>query len=261
MRKRVFLTFIMGIFLFGGQPWSFPDSDRDGLSNREEHELAQRFVPTMHFADEEKFEVIYQVTRISNERVVITYMFLYLSDRGVVIDVSGHVGCVLTGYFFEAFTKLPSLNNSHTGDAEMVRVEVVFKGGEWRADNVAVKRHDTYDMLEANKKIEIFVSENKHAMYSSMDECGGGFVFLGCRIAFERCADGLAIVPRLRIDANVGQRENPIDILKQEPLSKIFPYQSAWDIQRFCGVYPEDEVEDKVFGEKCGGRIYDKWTN
>ncbi len=235
------------------------DTDLDGLTDEFEDWAANTFVPVLYFSkDELAFKNndpilrIYQVTPIYKTApsvwnypqyefpeyqgppgILITYVITYPYDYG------------------EALTGI----GMHAGDTETIRIFLVNPRNQpqtWDPFVILIKRH--YDDPERYTSDEfgwsgthpiVWVSENKHAMYSSWNECDDASKYL---VQFEWCGSDYTInYPiTLGVDGfNVGERLNKSNV-------SIWAYEQTWNDNDFCG------GQEVAVGE-CGGGLDSKW--
>jgi hypothetical protein len=237
------------------------DSDSDGLTDQFEDWTANNWVPYLYFSDEEAaFENggplpilrLYQVTPIYKTSpdvfnypqyefpeyqgppgILITYVITYSDDYG------------------EALTGI----GAHSGDTETIRIFLVHPRNQpdiWDPFVLLIKRH--YDDPERYESEQfewagthpvVWVSENKHAMYSSYQECDDESKF---GVEFEWCGDKYAIDYPITpgVDGfNVGERLNP-------NMTTFWGSSSAWGQDVFCG------GQEVSVGE-CAGGLDGKW--
>lgn len=211
------------------------DADADGLDDDCEHELAFWFMPRLWFhADESGPERLphYAVKNhgFAARTVQILYLDNYYEDAGII-----------TG---------------HDGDSELQIIEVHHSDGRWYVDWVYLSAHRTsvcdssawysYDQLEYDTGTDkpnafrgwptIYVAEDKHATYNSLERCDRGCLYL------DRCgqdtaqfldADG-ALAGR-----NVGSTANPLidEVVLNGATERLLDAEefAGWDDQWFRG--------------------------
>jgi hypothetical protein len=161
-------------FETGGGVVSATDPDADGLANACEFAIARSFAPMLHYSNGEQCpggEPTWAAKRFPNGVVRMAYMMSYYKD---------------CGYDTQIF---PS---DHTGDSEMVMVEVKYNAGtqRWEFSRMWLSAHfdakllgfgvDESEMVGVSRATfrnrhlgfpNVFVAEDKHANYYSDAEC------------------------------------------------------------------------------------------
>lgn len=164
------------------------DTDRDGLSDFCEKNLAAAFAPQLYYysADEVGREPHWVAKPLSASLVRIGYLLSYYRDAG-----NNSFGCSLPG--------APSSCNGHNGDSEGIYLDVIYSSstGHWMLRTAHYSAHESirpYDavkctfissdvgcvLLEYPNKYRgyprAYVSQGKHANYANRYECdNGGF--------------------------------------------------------------------------------------
>ena len=285
----------------GGGPGSSPnDIDKDGLTDFLEDVLANAFRPYFEYASgefESKNTILrfYQVTPIyppiyqidepeayKNYRypeyngpggILLTYVLTYRNDEG--------------DPYFGLY--------DHAGDAEMIRIFIVNPPGQpsvWYPAVVVIKRHfDDPQFYKPGKSqtwqegthLKVYVSEDKHAMYISKDECEdythSGYDYV------ENCGGGYSLNEEIEpgVDGfNVGERrEHPFSRIPENPrhlYTREFVWSSreSWydiyDQRGMTVIYQADKAEKFCGGlliptilysplsdDDCGGGMDGKW--
>jgi hypothetical protein len=242
------------------------DFDGDGVHDHDELLFAQWYVPYLIFDEDESHDLIrtmlplFQVTPYwktgpnKNERyiyqIIVTYVFLYKSDKG--LDIHGCAGTVsvlldmLDLYrIFPSISKrdIEEIKGGHCGDSEMMRVILNYSlaNKNWTAVSVEMKRHfddpKTYSWssLKVNTIAAgrngcqaafgncyhpvIYVSQNKHAMYTALEGDNVGCETVGskkikkwgvtfCTISWEDCDSNDSsdkVIPSILDAQNAGE--------------------------------------------------------
>jgi hypothetical protein len=255
---------------------SSSDSDRDGLSDVLEWQIAAQYAPYLVFSKAETnclnpkkssdFDIYYQVsplvareiggcnkdgaTTFEEGYIYLTYLLAYDRD----------CGAEWKGADFPDF-----IGHSHNGDAEKTQLvlECMYDActGKFytRPDEVLIKRHfddeEPYEWSDMNKQSinggpVLYVSGWKHATYVSYAECTD-YSVVG--LHFELCGGGIKgwardITGFLDTEHNVGEKHNPV--LLETHQWNGFP---VWDKSKgkFCGSHKSD----------CGGAPFvEKWV-
>lgn len=210
------------------------DADEDGLLDQCEEELVAAFAPTLIFAPGESEgtraqRLYWSVHPNRAGRIRIFYALSYLEDFGTVALSLA----------------------SHEGDAEFVVVDVENEGRSWSVERVFLSAHfgahltgslsrwwDTQQLSwaeQAPASVEVFVSQNKHANYPSVDTCADS------GIALDVCGEGdalqLAPLPSRKL-GTLGNRlvdEARADIRGGDRCALDCRSEWYWTDQRFCG--------------------------
>lgn len=150
------------------------DTDGDGLANHCELPIARSFAPMLHFANGDQCpggEPYWSAKRFPNGVVRVAYMMAYYEDCGYDTRIQ---------------------NSAHSGDSELVMVEMKYNSGTqhwefnrmwlsahyeatfWGTDQdysewVSAAQTDFYDRSLALPNI--WVAEDKHANYRSIAKC------------------------------------------------------------------------------------------
>lgn len=232
------------------------DSDTDGLTDEVEQSLADTFVPYLYFAEDEdanQAEILrfYQVTPIYK-----TSPNVWNYPQYEFPEYQGPEGILLTftiAYSYDYGDAIAGLVD-HPGDTEVIRIFLVHPRNQpevWDPFVLIIKRHyddpERYfseDFSWSGTHPIVWVSEDKHAMYSSWEECDDYSEYL---IEFEFCGGGYAIdYPiTLGVDGfNVGERRDPENI-------SVYDNEFAWGDPDYCGGW--------VTINECGGGLDSKW--
>lgn len=196
----------------GGGGEEVPDSDRDGLSDYLELDLANMFYPYLIFSRFETQDTtntlfrLFQASPISKfntkglpnfqsngyygpEGVLLTFAMVYAKDDGTIFQFPDTIE-----------TWIKDIEYEHDGDVEVMRmvvVEVPGKPNYWQPVMILIKRHHDpaksyypYQFDWSGGHPWVWVSAQKHAMYRSSTECDNYHV-KGI-IYFEKC-DNLAL--------------------------------------------------------------------
>jgi hypothetical protein len=277
----------------GGGPGS--DVDEDGLDDGFEGWIANAFRPYLYFEGDEKagpntIMRFYQVTPVYKTSpniwnfykyqfpeyqgppgILITYVVAYTDDYGFAVDIIDQ--------------------GIHDGDTEMMRIFLVNSRTDpyvWYPATVIIKRHEDPPEFYYPEKIQwmdgshprIWVSQDKHAMYSSESECNGylcpnfiGDLFGGC---LEQCGSSWTLSDEIIQGVNgfnVGEREkHPFSQIPSSSLG-LFTSEFAWsnDPLSFVPYYDNngksigryDRAGDFCGGKygsyRCGGGMDSKW--
>lgn len=254
-------------------PSGINDKDYDGLSDEFERWIADEFFPYLYLdgsETESKYNImrLYQVTPLTNassnpigednyfgpDGVLLTFVVLFEDDYG------------------DRMTGL----TDHDGDAELLRILFVPLPNDpysWTPLVVVIKRHEDtpeayylghLDWIDSHPII--WVSADKHAMYSDWEECddySSGFEYCGD-------SDELNYPVSLYVDGfNVGERRNPAFYLIPESSLNKFTNEYAWAnppysikdgvelSDAFCG--GDDKAPKSRDEGECGGGLNGKW--
>lgn len=256
----------------GGEPGLFnpvitsTDSDGDGLTDAQELELINFFKPVLVFHEDEdncienvfrEVAVAYQVTpyetdeRYSKNGALITVVVLYPEDCGGLSTGIGY---------------------AHLGDTEALRIFVYVNPitNEWNMGKILMKRHhesewtghdpNEFVYYQNNFRPYIWVSESKHAMYKSFDQCEDYDLasWLPWISRQDYCGFGLVMTPSTPASQNAGELYAPaFDYLSESSswrLRNYFGGEWTWSNYQFCG----RKVNEISYGE-CGGSLSGKW--
>jgi len=268
-----------------------PDIDGDNISDAVEWRLIEKFKPVLIFDENEPLDVanetvtLYQVHPVikgRQEGYLITLVILYALDYGMTdFDLDGwdHITC--GPIFGDALAYLASQldTDGHCGDSEALRIFVADYGDTWKIESLVMKRHhdDWKEYPESAFSFErdeetglrthpiIYVSESKHAMYASSDECEGYSVEiydfgLSCEVKFEDCDGGVKLTLHTPPAHNVGEHgRHAFETLDE--VSRLFPGESVWRDTPFCGGYTWESCEEfaGMFDKTCAGSLLGKW--
>lgn len=272
------------------------DQDCDGLSDQLEQWMIDTYKPVLEFDENESVDpatsaAIYQVSPgwyHDMRGVWITVVLVYPRDDGLVaMNIEGwnHLTCAGLGDIGAAVANEGF--DEHLGDTEALRIFVADIGNNsWQIQGLLLKRHyDPYESYipddfewrqsppgegEATHPL-IFVSESKHGMYSSADECANyTHEFMGiCEMEIEDCGNddhpGAYMNLYTPPEQNVGERYAPKEVfLASDLLRSMYPPERAWLDQPFCAgdalVHQEVTANgDFLSFEVCAGGIYGKW--
>jgi hypothetical protein len=236
------------------------DSDCDGFTNDFESWLIEGFKPVLIFDEEEpqcvdvenQTATLYQVTpyatagRYGKSGALITVVILYPDDCGMYGTGLG----------------------SHPGDAEALRIFAVHNPVHdvWYIGGILMTRHgDPWEAYKPDKfrysgsHPVIFVSESKHAMYSSKNECESYALW-----TFENCGEGVSLDLFTPPQHNVGERGAPaFDAMRDAPSNVLVSLFSDGGHDEYSG-HTEYTWTDVDFcggwvGANCGGALSGKW--
>ncbi|MBI5842364.1 MAG: zinc ribbon domain-containing protein [Chloroflexi bacterium] len=257
------------------------DTDEDGLNDGFEEWIANAFVPIFQYDEDEdvpREQVMrfYQVTPIYKTSPNVwnypQYQFPeYQGPPGILITY-------VVAYTWDTGDAVLGIE-AHAGDAEAIRIFLVNPRNDpftWNPVVIMIKRH--FDDPEAYYSYQfqwsqthpiVWVSEDKHAMYSNWEECDD------YSVGFEYCdSKGYQINSPIVSGGdgfNVGERLNhPFSEIPNNTLglfanefvwsssaSKLPVYDNQGNVigsydaaENFCGGYS---------GSKCGGGMDGKW--
>jgi len=251
------------------------DIDNDGLSDGFEEWMANTFFPIMKFNEDESVSLnqvmrFYQVTPIYKTSPGIwnfpNYIFPeYQGPQGVLITY-------VMAYPFDYGDAILGIN-AHKGDTEVIRMLIVNPRDDpnvWGVATIAISRH--YDNPERYYPIDfawegtthpvVWVSQDKHAMYSSYNECDD------YSFGYEYCGERYEINYPIKsgVDGfNVGERDvHPFSKIPNNSLG-LFTDEYAWSSNE--SNVPEYDNSGKVIGtfdyadNFCGGQGFTGQTN
>lgn len=268
----------------------------------------------------DKMATLFQATPVwgsnssKNERyikqVILTFVFLYEYDKGA--DIHGCYGSAdfLWGLLdlFALFPKVSKQNilaikSGHCGDSEAIKVYVNYstEKNTWSVGSVKINRHHGWEGPYSNLNFNgissgksgcqasrgtcyhprIYVSQNKHAMYTAMEGKDVGCETvgskkvsvkgIGCTISWEDCDSDDPkdkIIPTLSASQNVGEngrsyhRYSTVSSTKAKnsnyyPGEWIWPDSSDTRDDIFCGGFKTTSKTCAATG--CAGAISGKW--
>ncbi len=234
-----------------GSTWV--DEDADGLADLCEAALADSFAPELsyHIGDRVGREPYWAAQPAGSGSVIIAYLLSYYQDLGCAADLCGLVG----GDHAAA----------HRGDSEDIYLTVYYNSNthHWVLDKAAYSRHYGYGLyyregreypsLVYPSKMggypRAYVSEWKHANYSTEDECDSGNA-----LEMDTCpGDNVAVRARVETHSpsifypvwyNIGSWAVPFrDCVpsRDNSLSGNGRYECYWTYRRFRGWYPNDD--------------------
>jgi hypothetical protein len=271
-------------------PTRILDTDTDGISNEREWYLIEKVKPVLIFDENEPLDVVnetltlYQVSPVrrgGQEGYLITVVMLYPYDTGMInwdLDGWDHVTC---GSIVGEVVARAAEYDRHCGDSEPLRIFVADYGPtDWKIEAIDIKRHgndwepydDTRFSYERDEETGlnthpiVYVSEGKHAMYPSENECDNySHVFydfgVSCNIKFEDCGGGIKLNLYTPEKYNVGERERQnFDSLGE--VTNEFPGAYAWADKPFCGGWAPESCSDfagVMLDKACPGVIGHKW--
>ena len=272
------------------------DHDCDGLSNELEQWLVDTYKPVLEFDEDELTDAaqytatLYQVSpgyRIDGTSGVwITVVILYPEDGGFTAMHRDGWSCIGLGDLASVLGNLGT--DGHAGDTEGVRLFVADRGGgDWELTGVLMKRHyDPWEWYDLSNPVNeeqrltfqqspagqggfshplLYVSESKHGMYATVDECEnyGHGVYPGCRLELEDCGDDDHNPPHnvslyTPFEHNVGERYAPTEPLQlNSAAARLFGNEATWINEEFCG--GQDVFVDNPLFETCAGSLIGKW--
>jgi hypothetical protein len=251
-------------------------------------------------ADLNQTATIYQVSPIylddddpQFDAVLITLMVLYPEDYGVQDINSGgleyHFSC---DYLGSGISRLADSlfevgESAHFGDAETVKLFVNMDGDseeEWFLEGAFLRQHaapwnwyraEQLERMVPGAQIPLehtfvfYVAQGKHGIYPSERICEGadfqinlGIINSTCRVRLENCNGGELLYPETPASHNVGERHHPIEVFQEsEILWELFPGESAWIDQPFCGgnIKVREDLPVINLGPDCTDAIAKKW--
>lgn len=252
-------------------PTKPPDTDHDTIPDWIEDWVAQNFAPYFIYDEQEladEVRYVYQVTPVllnGQPHVLFIVVALYDMDWAEVnealgIDVKWHYGDT------ESIRLYLSYNSKYPNDPYR-RFE-----GDYRVAMIHIRRHykgfdysgDAFEYLQGTHPI-VWVSEGKHGMYASSDECHDNEFFPGFD---EHCNGGPEWYANLPFALNVGERDHPYFRYTDERQElRVFPGERIWDNNYpFCGGYDVGDERWEYwdvppFGKwpECAGSVGGKW--
>lgn len=223
------------------------DSDRDGLAQRCENDLAAAFAPELYyyFYDEVGREPRWAARPGLSNKVRLIYLLSYYRDAGSSAYVCG-------------LPFAPSSCNGHNGDSEAIVLEVYYNPTtkHWILDNAQYSQHGNWQPFSrgtgthpkalvypggAGDYPRVYVSEGKHANYASVTSCNNGGT-----LDVDTCTR-VNTAARVPVGAirNVGSRQAQLIncVYTQNPSHPYGGYGSNryecyWSYQRFRGWVP-----------------------
>lgn len=226
------------------------DSDKDGMSDAEEHEVAQGLVPLVEWASNEpcgEHDLLFQLRPLSPDRVRAVFAWVFPED-------CGFRGTGIGG---------------HPGDVQELSVIAERAEGGWRVVSFDLPWHRPAQ--PASWPARLYVSAGKHHFYPDPKTCRWGkFLF------FDRCGGGREDLPTLRRENNVGERGAP-RVLSLRPYARgrwSAGYggenawgASAWGDRFFCGGDPKRGSHRSEWARfkhmlgiaPCGDALDGKW--
>ncbi len=229
------------------------DRDSDNIDDNLEVWIAQQYSPMLRFDEGESFaptiRILWQVHPLgcigqdcsSPMRVAVTYVMLYQMDGGR----SGIMG--------------------HCGDNERVSLHIDLSNNTTNISTRFVKayynHHTTgtwHTSLEwKNGRPVVYVSEDKHASYSTKQECEQSSpvteslpFYIPISPLDEDCDEGHWFSTVVSSSDNVGEVNHQL----VGNLGGVFSGEHAWDRNDFCGGYTSSSC-----GNSCASSNYSKW--
>jgi len=274
------------------------DTDMDGLSDDLEQWIAWAFKPLLVFDQEEQTKAseilaLYQVSPMRHhsgvDGAMLTFVFLYPTDDGADFDRSwkdwftdtGNAACGALGDPFD------QLFGKHCGDDEVIYF-AIGQENNWQQNvrilSVYWKRHfdkiyetpasvlkmDDYGSGGARTHPTIYVSEDKHGMYPSPDECESyrtdelkKKTGIGCYPKMEDCDGGMRVHVNFTFQQNVGeyspkeaQNHNALDNTTYYGYTAHGTWNDPWWDQRFWG---NGQGAALCSMDKSAGAIATRW--
>lgn len=267
-----------------------PDSDGDGLSDQLEQYIASTYAPLLIYDENEDEDVtntvvpLYQVSPIKHwsgqDGAMLAFTFLYDQDYGAELDQGGwgSISGIWNSACSLAFDPFDDLFGRHCGDSEAI----YFFIGQWdnwqstRLLYITWKRHydDYYETSETAVQYDdfgtggdkthpvIYVSEDKHGMYPSHDECEEyktdeiwKKAKIPCYPRMEDCSDGTNLrITYLPQQWNVGESINENTKNRTALNGTIYEGYDPWENQSFMG-----RTDDVKVCPGAGGGLEGKW--
>jgi hypothetical protein len=159
---------------------SYTDTDRDGLIDRCERDIAAAFAPQLYYYefDEVGREPHWVARKVSLGKVMIGYLLSYYRDAG-----STAFACSIPG--------APSSCHGHNGDSEAIFLQVYYneRTKHWILDEARYSQHGELVLFTrgaqpfplqllypggAGRYPRAYVSQGKHANYESKTACNNG---------------------------------------------------------------------------------------
>lgn len=254
-------------------PTPVPDEDGDGLSDHTELWVAQTFAPVYIFDEEEPMEnvgYVYQVSPVIQNNipgVLFTLVALYQKDYAEIMDEFMHI--------------------IHYGDTERLAIFISVSNGDYVFgnyvfENVEINCHGGKKFYWRDElsfdgtHFLAYPSQGKHCVFIDPN-CGGSKDYF---FYDEDCAGQTPFIPHLPEELNVGEvnHKNFTKTDQRSQLASLFPGETIWGDERFCGGYdvpfPDDLVYDldipyvpdladflEIMGKPrmCAGSIGGKW--
>lgn len=267
-----------------------PDSDGDGLSDQLEQSIAAMYAPLLIYDEGEDEDVantvvpLYQVSPVKHwsgqDGAILVFTFLYDQDYGADLDQGGwgSVSGIWNSACSLVMDPFDDLFGKHCGDAE----SIYFFIGQWdnwqstRLMYITWKRHfdDYYETSETVVSYDdfgsggnrthpvIYVSEDKHAMYPSSDECEEyqtdeikKKTGIGCYPRMEDCDEGTPLrIVNLPQQWNVGESINESTKNHTALNGTIYEGYDPWQNNAFMG-----RTDDVKVCPGAGGGLEGKW--
>lgn len=244
------------------------DQDCDGLSDYDEERLLDWFNPYFIFDEDENANILeetaflYQVTPIRAEDYQFTNDYHFLIPDGAMITI-------VLAWTHDYGDEMLGIKD-HWGDTEAMRMYIAKNpGGGWELTALLIKRH--YDDPEGYVPDEfeyksydqsgnqgwhpiVWVSADKHAMYSSWEECED------YSVGYEYCGGQEIGVYSDWLSFNVGERyDQNFDFFPSSGFDELvwrFPNDYAWSDFHFCGGHPNPSASHS---ECVPGSLNGKW--
>ncbi len=272
------------------------DSDEDGIDDEIELMLARTYSPILIFDENEQENVqetvlpLFQVSPIihhsGQEGAMLTFVFLYDNDNGADFDRDwtdwftdplDTAGGLIMDPFDQFFGK-------HCGDTEVIYF-FIANYGNWtntRLESIFWKRH--YDKIyETSENAvsyrdlndgtgsthpEIYISEDKHGMYPSHDECEDyetdvvkeklydNYIYIPVTPKMEDCSDGIQLFYTYNMHSkqNVGEAKSESTKNRAALNGTLYQGYDPWENVDFWGRTDYDK-----FCETPAGGIGGKW--
>ncbi|MBA4419932.1 MAG: hypothetical protein C0391_02180 [Anaerolinea sp.] len=264
------------------------DRDRDGLSDDLEYYLATTYAPVLIFDEDEQENVsqtlipLYQVSPLRHysgqDGAMLVFTFLYDNDNGADLDQEWSIFNMFDDACSLIMDPFDQMTGTHCGDTE----SIYFFIGQWdnwqttHLNSIYWKRH--YDPIyETSAEVVayrdfsggtnythpvIYVSEDKHGMYPSHDECEDyethviqDETYIPCTPKMEDCSGGVQLqITNLPPQWNVG-----------ESISESTMNTTALEGTHYQGYNPWENIEfaGRTDYEKLctalGGGLGGKW--
>ena len=194
------------------------DTDRDGLFDSCEYQLAQRFRPRLTINDDDLSSLARNrhtlwaaapSNRWTPHTVTIFYALGYYEDLGDGVGTNNYT--------------------AHQGDSEYIVVNLINSGAHgWRVLSTCGSNHGS---LVCQGDNIWWVAERKHANYVSQQSCNGGGL-----LGSDNCANNDAqSVVSVRSGANLGSAHRPLVNCVSAPAQWRTGTECLWGMLPFCG--------------------------